>query len=193
MPGEIRMQLGQRLARIGHSWMALKTWVKLWLCFLNAVLFAAFAFLPDPLALATIASLPVTFLLLMAFALPMGGLNRLMGIGHLVPWLPLLAYLDLRLVSDGAGPRIDWAAEPWLFAWALILGGSLGLCLMLDLWDVVRWLRGERFVLGTPEAHRAGASKLSRPLASRILSPRRPLEMSAKAQRAAGAAPRFND
>ena len=118
--------MGHRLARIGYSWMALKTWVKVWLFFLNAVLFAAFAFTPDPLALATLASLPVTFVLLMVFALRMGGLNRLMGIGHLIPWLPLLAYLELRLVSDIAGPRIDPVSEPALFAWALVLGASLG-------------------------------------------------------------------
>ncbi len=157
--------MGHRLARIGYSWMALKTWVKVWLFFLNAVLFAAFAFTPDPLALATLASLPVTFVLLMVFALRMGGLNRLMGIGHLIPWLPLLGYLDLRLVSDIAGPRIDPVSEPALFAWALVLGMSLAICLALDAWDVVRWLRGERYVLGTIEAHRAGASNLSGPFA----------------------------
>ncbi len=157
--------MGHRLARIGNSWMALKTWVKVWLFFLNAVLFAAFAFTPDPLALATLASLPVTFVLLMVFALRMGGLNRLMGIGHLIPWLPLLGYLDLRLVSDIAGPRIDPVSEPALFAWALVLGMSLAICLALDAWDVVRWLRGERYVLGTIEAHGAGASNLSGPFA----------------------------
>lgn len=163
-PGS-RLGLGRRLARIGHSWMALKTWVKFWLFFLNAVLLAAFAFIPDPLAVATLASLPLTFVLLMAFALRMGGLNRLMGIGHLIPWLPLLGYLDLRLTSDIAGPRIDPVADPALFAWALVLGVSLAVCLALDASDVVRWLRGERYVLGTKEAGMAGASKLSGALA----------------------------
>ncbi len=42
---------------------------------------------------------------------------------------------------------------------------TLAICLALDAWDVVRWLRGERFVLGTKEAHRAGASNLSNALA----------------------------
>lgn len=156
---------GGRLARIGHSWMALKTWVKVWLFFLNAVLLAAIAFIPDPLALATLASLPVTLVLLLAFALRMGGLNRLMGLGHLIPWLPLLGYLGLRLIGDRAGPRIDPAAEPALFAWAAVLGASLAVCLALDAWDVMRWLRGERYVLGTRQAYMAGASKLSRRLA----------------------------
>lgn len=157
--------LTQRLVRIGHSWLALKPWVKVWLVFLNTVLFAAFAFLPDPLAIATLLSLPVTLILLLAMALPMSGLNRLMGLGHLIPWLPLLGYLDLRLLSDLAGPRISPAAEPALFVWAVLLGASLSVCLALDAWDVVRWLRGERYVLGTREAYRAGASRLSARLA----------------------------
>lgn len=153
--------LGDRLRDIAASWMALKTWVKLWLFFLNAVLFAAFGFLPDPLAVATLGSLPVTLALLMAMALRAGGLTRLLGLGHLVPWVPLLAYLDLRLIGDAAGPRIEPGSEPALFAWAVLLGCSLSVCLLLDALDVVRWLRGARYVLGTEEAYLDGASRLS--------------------------------
>ena len=80
-------------------------------------------------------------------------------------WLPLLVYLDLRLVGDIAGPRIDPATQPALFAWALLLGVTLAICLALDAWDVVRWLRGERYILGTDQAYRAGASNLSSRLA----------------------------
>ena len=151
----------RRLANLVWSWLALKTWVKVWLFALNAVLFAAIAFWPEPLAVATLASLPVTLVLLLALALAMNGLNRLVGVGHLIPWVPLLVYLDLRLVSDLAGPRIDPAAQPALFAWAVLLGLGLTVCLGFDAWDAVRWWRGERYVLGTPEAHRAAASGLS--------------------------------
>ena len=95
----------------------------------------------------------------------MGGLNRLLGIGHLIPWLPLLTYIDLRLIGDIAGPRIDAVSQPAMFAWALLLGVTLTICLAFDAWDVVRWLRGERYVLGSDQAYRAGASNLSARLA----------------------------
>jgi hypothetical protein len=157
--------LRARFKRVAASWLALKTWVKVWLTFLNVVLFAGFGFLDDPLALWTLVSLPVTGVLLVGMALAMGGLNRLVGLGHLLPWVPLALYLDVRLVSDLAGPRIDAAASPALFAWALTLGLTLSLCLALDAWDVMRWLRGERYVLGTEAAHKAGASRLSPTLA----------------------------
>lgn len=158
-------RMGRGLARIGYSWMALKGWVKVWLFFLNAVLLAGLAFLPDPLAVATLASLPVVVVLILGLALPMGGLNRLVGVGHLIPWVPLLGYLELRLAGDFAGPRIDPGADPALFAWAVVLAATLAICLAFDAWDVVRWRRGERFILGTEAAHRAGASNLSRALA----------------------------
>ena len=154
-------------ARIVHSWLSLKTWVKLWLTFLNAVLLTALFFLDDPLGIYTLVSLPVTAVLLLAIAARHGGLVRLLGIGHLVPWLPLVVYAELRLATDWAGARIVPADDPALFAWALTLWAALVLCLVFDVYDVVRWLRGEHFVLGTEEAFRAGASKLSPALGAR--------------------------
>lgn len=78
------LELRARFKRVAASWLALKTWVKVWLTFLNVLLFAGFGFLDDPLALWTLASLPVTGVLLVGMALAMGGLNRLVGLGHLM-------------------------------------------------------------------------------------------------------------
>ena len=147
--------------RILHSWLSLKFWVKAWLTWLNVVLFAAFFFLRDPLAVYTLLSLPVTFVLLVWIAHRNRGLVRLLGVGHLLPWMPLVIYAEMRLLSDWVGRQIVPAEQPWLFFWALTLVATLAVCLIFDAYDVVRWFRGERFVLGSRAAFRAGASKLS--------------------------------
>ena len=151
--------------RILHSWLSLKAWVKAWLIWLNLVLFAAFFFLRDPLALYALLSLPATFVLLWWIARRNRGLVRLLGIAHLVPWVPLILYTELRLVTGWVEPQITPTDQPWLFAWALTLFATLAVCLMFDAYDVVRWFRGERFVLGSKAAFHAGASKLSPALA----------------------------
>ena len=94
--------------KIIDSWRSLKTWVKLWLVWLNIVLLAAAFFLDDPVALWTLASLPVSFAILVWIAVRRGGLVRILGVGHLVPWLPLITYLEMRLLGEWAGPRIAY-------------------------------------------------------------------------------------
>src|SRR5574340_59947 len=89
---------------IAASWLSMKPWVKNWLFFLNTVFIVAFAFPEDPAAkwilLAYVASGP----LLALFMIKQRGLTRLLGIAHLVPWVPLMIYIVLRLTSDVAGP-----------------------------------------------------------------------------------------
>ena len=97
----------------------------------------------------------------MWIAVRQGGLVRLLGVGHLIPWIPLLIYLELRLFGDEVGPQIIFTADSRLFIWAVTLWATLAICLVLDAYDVVRWFRGERFVLGTQAAADAGASKLA--------------------------------
>lgn len=143
------------------SWLSMKPWVKNWLFFLNAVFIAAFAFLEDPAAkwilLAYITSGP----LLGWFMIKQRGLTRLLGVAHLVPWVPLLIYIVLRLTSDVAGPIVSFTITPMFATYLYLLLACLVVCLSLDAWDVVRYLRGERYVLGSPEAVRAGASRPS--------------------------------
>jgi hypothetical protein len=144
------------------SWLAMKTWVKVWLFALNAVFIAAVLFWPEPLAKATILAYVASGPLLAAFMIGQRGLTRLLGIAHLVPWIPLALYVALRLTSDGlAGPRILPANDPALFAYAVLLLASLTVCLALDLWDVGRWFHGQRFRLGSNAAADAGASRIA--------------------------------
>lgn len=146
---------------IAASWLSMKSWVKNWLYFLNGVFIAAFAFLEDPAAkwilLAYVASGP----LLAWFMVKQRGLTRLLGVAHLVPWVPLVVYIVLRLNSEVAGPAVAFTANPAFAAYLYLLLACLVFCLALDAWDAVRYLRGQRYVLGSPEAVRSGASRPS--------------------------------
>jgi hypothetical protein len=143
---------------IASSWLAMKTWVKIWLFGLNAVFLAGIAFWPEPLAKLALASYAASGPWLFAIMVAQRGLTRFLGLAHLVPWLPLLAYLLLRLSSDHLGPRLQPDSGA-LYAYALLLTGAVAICLAFDAFDVWRWLRGERFRLGSAAAALAGASK----------------------------------
>jgi hypothetical protein len=156
--------LKNKWKRIGYSWLSMKTWVKIWLFWLNLVLLGSFFFLGDPLGRYTLLSLPPTIGLMLFIAYRYSGLVRLLGIGHLIPWLPLLLYGELRLLTDWVGSKIIFIDSPALFLWTVILIFSLTVCLIFDAYDVVRWYKGERYVLGTDAAFLAGASRRSRHL-----------------------------
>ncbi len=154
-------QLYTTFQHIAASWLSMKPWVKTWLFFLNAVFLAAFAFLEDPapkwILLAYAASGP----LLVWIMVKQRGLTRLLGVAHLVPWVPLLIYLVLRLTSDVVGPPVSLAVMPLFAGYLYLLLACLVVCLSLDAWDAVRYVRGERYVLGSRDAVRAGASRPS--------------------------------
>lgn len=147
------------IRRIGLSWLSMKPWVKTWLFFLNGVFLAALLFPAQPLTLWVLAGYVASGPLLAGMMAWQGGLTRLLGLAHLIPWTPLVVYLTLRLTGDAVGPQIGHATHGNLYPWVLILLVTVMACLAFDVYDVVRWIRGERFVLGSPEAARRGASK----------------------------------
>lgn len=135
---EAGMGAGAYWRQMGQSWLAMPLWVKLWLFFLNGVFLAGFAF--DPfvrvVGIAYIASGPA----LLALVFRQGGLTRATGLGHLVVWLPLFVWLSVWLLQTGGS-----SAET---LYAAVLWGSLVVCLGFDLYDLRRWAKGERSVLG---------------------------------------------
>lgn len=146
---------------IAASWLSMKPWVKYWLFGLNGLFLLALAFWPDPLARYTLAAYVASGPWLVAIMIPQRGLTRLLGLAHLVPWIPLLAYLVLRLGSDVVGPQLSLAAVPLQWSYAVALLSIMGTCLAIDIADVWRWHRGERYRLGSVNAVRARASSLS--------------------------------
>lgn len=120
---------------IGRSWMALPTWVKLWLVALN-IAFLATVFAPAPAARVALISYVASGPLLLAFAFVAGGLTRVTGLGHVVAYLPMLYWLAVS--PDAWRGSLPVAG---LFACVVI-------CLAFDAYDILRWMRGDRMVIG---------------------------------------------
>lgn len=65
------------------------------------------------------------------------GLERILGLGHIVFWTPLLVWLLLR--------RDKWQVRETLSGkWLVAATAVLAISLAFDYVDVVRWLLGER-------------------------------------------------
>lgn len=146
---------------IAASWLSMKSWVKNWLFFLNGVFLVAFAFLADPAAKWILLAYAASGPLLAWLTIKQRGLTKLLGVAHLVPWVPLLVYIVLRLSTELAGPVVIFRTEPVFAGYLYLLVSCLVVCLSLDAWDVLRYHRGERYVLGSPEAVHLGASRPS--------------------------------
>jgi hypothetical protein len=135
---EVGMDASGYWRQIGQSWMAMPLWVKLWLFSLNAVFLAGFAFssFARVVGIAYVAGGP----LLLALVFRQGGLTRATGLGHLIAWLPLLAWLSMWLWRrEGSLTEIIYCA---------ILLGALVICLGFDLYDLRRWAKGDRAIFG---------------------------------------------
>ncbi|MFK7940954.1 MAG: hypothetical protein AB8B82_16355 [Roseovarius sp.] len=116
-------------------------YLQLWFAWLIGVMFVA------PLALLIwrnsrvigVVGLGVAGLmsLLMPWLYDMWGYVRLLGLGHVVLWTPLLIWMWPRL------PALTGAAR--IIAWTFWL--TLGASLIIDYIDVIRWLLGDRATL----------------------------------------------
>ncbi len=139
----------------------MKTWVRNWLWYLNVIFLVSLAFWDQPeshwIMWAYLAAGPF----LMGQAMWQRGIGKLLGLAHLIPWVPLLIALDMRLFTDILGPRIEYVGNQNFYIYLLVMIASLVICLAFDLYDVVRWLKGERFTLGSKEAVQSGASSLA--------------------------------
>jgi hypothetical protein len=145
------------LRSIGVSWNSMKLWIKVWLFGVNGAFLAALVFWPEPAAKFALAAYVASGPWLLAIMIAQRGLTRMLGIAHLIPWIPLTIYLILRLTSDMAGPRLV-VGESWLATYAAVLLFVIGICQAFDIYDLARWIRGQQFRLGSPNAVKAGAS-----------------------------------
>lgn len=139
-----------RLKSIGVSWLDMKMWVKIWLFFLNGVFLAAFLYIPSELARVTLVAYVACLPLMLSFMIVQRGLTRLLSLGHLIPWTPLLVYVFLRLFTDSAGSQIGAQTSPEIFVFSIVLFICVAICLVFDFYDLVRWILGHRGRLGSP-------------------------------------------
>ncbi len=130
---------GEHWRRIGRSWLSLPLWVKIWLFALNAVFLLSPIFLPWEAARIVLISYVASGPLLGAFAVFEGGLARSMGLAHLVPWVPMLVWLAIwNSNSDLHGLTLGYAT---------LLAAMTAICLAFDVYDVWRWVRGDRAII----------------------------------------------
>lgn len=135
-----KLSMSEHWRRIGHSWMALPGWVKIWLFALNIAFLAAPAMMPWEAARVILIAYVASGPMLLGFAVHAGGLTRAMGVGHIVPWVPLLVWMVVQFPQFGeAGPLAQ--------VYAAKLGAMVVLCLAFDIYDLVRWHRGEQAIL----------------------------------------------
>jgi len=147
--------------RIGHSWLSLPLWVKIWLFALNAAFLLSPVFLPWEAARIVLIAYVASGPLLGAFAVFEGGLTRAMGLAHLVPWVPMLVWLTIWIGSSEAhGLALGYAA---------LLASMTTVCLAFDVYDLWRWARGEREILSasTTATPRAGVDRITPSVPSR--------------------------
>ncbi|MEP2472965.1 MAG: hypothetical protein ABJH45_15605 [Paracoccaceae bacterium] len=123
----------QHLRAFVTSWLALPLWVKLWLVLLNGVFIAAFAFLPERIGEVTLLAYVATAPLLAGQVGYDGGLRRILGLAHLVSWIPLLAWLILI---------------PERSVYPILLSLTVAICLAFDVNDLRLFFQGDRAVVG---------------------------------------------
>lgn len=143
-----------------RSWRSIKTPVMIWLWYLNILYLLALLFLPRTEAVWALTAYLAVGPLIVIMIVLQRGLTRLSGLIHL-PWVPLVAYLGLRLFTEQLGPQIGPEDDLVCWVWLQLIFWSTLTCITLDVVDVLRWFRGERYVLGTHAAASLGASKLA--------------------------------
>ena len=144
-----------RSAAIGVSLMALKTWVKFWLFGLNGLFIAAIAFWPEPMTKYILVGYAASGPLLFAIMAMQRGLTRLLGVAHLIPWVPLSVYLAF-IIWNNLGATTTNLQQ---LSFVVTILAVILVCLLLDIYDVMRWLQGDRFRFGSVAALRQSNTK----------------------------------
>jgi len=110
-------------------------WLLLWIGWLGVVNLTALAFFSEVEARWVLIALAGSSIFILILC-ELNGYNRLLGLGHVVFWTPLMIYLYRRLPTL-VGPRLF---EQWI----RVLLASIGVSLVVDYVDVLRYLLGDR-------------------------------------------------
>ena len=110
-------------------------WLQLWVTWMGLVNLASLAFLRRREARVVLGAFAGAFIL-MQILFAANGYDRLLGLGHVVFWTPLLIYLVPRL------PKIE--SSTTYGRWLRIVVLTNGLSLVIDYLDVFRYVAGDR-------------------------------------------------
>lgn len=134
--------MSARLKAVWRSFMGMPRWVRIWVTLLATTNLASLGFLDTAIGFWT----AVAFGVVAAFNMPMmiiqSGLTRLMSFPHFV-WVPLLIFIYPKLFGADA---LEPGSAVYIFGLAVFTVN--GISLLFDVYESVRWLRGDREVLG---------------------------------------------
>jgi hypothetical protein len=108
-------------------------WVRLWGTWLGMVNLAALAFITTPAGRWTALAFLVA-VVVMSGLHTLYGYNRLLGLAHIVVWVPLFVFLVPTF------PGLEGA----LRVWVAVLLATNAVCLAIDSVDVTRYALGDR-------------------------------------------------
>jgi hypothetical protein len=115
--------------------LAYPPWLQAWIAWLGLVNGASVLFLRHVQARWVLAAFAAA-VILMATLYELNGFNRLVGLGHVVFWTPLVVYLALQR------PKLE--ARSAFGAWVAIVIATNSGSLVIDYLDVVRYVLGDR-------------------------------------------------
>ncbi len=133
-----------RLADAWRSFRSIKTWVFIWvnlfLAPVNLAAFAIYAVTGHPIAMWAAIGFAFVLVANMTTALYERGISKITSAPHLIPWIPLLAYMGDWLFFRTE----ELQATPLIHNYAIALFIINGISVLFDLFDTYRWIAGDR-------------------------------------------------
>ncbi|MDZ4093771.1 MAG: hypothetical protein U1D35_02530 [Paracoccaceae bacterium] len=124
---------------IWTSWRALPGWVQVWVAvILVPVNMASLLFLSEPMGLWIAFLANIAMMINLLIMIRERGFSKMMALPHLLPWSALLA-LILLVRPEVGGPFRTYLT-------LLLVVDTVSL--LLDYPDAIKWLRGDRRVVG---------------------------------------------
>lgn len=110
-------------------------WLMTWITWLGLVNALSLAFLDHEEARWVLAAWIASFIT-MQILYELFGYTRILGLAHMIFWIPLVIYLYRRLLRM-VGPTV-------YESWIRVLLATIGLSLVIDSVDVLRYMLGDR-------------------------------------------------
>jgi len=118
-----------------HDVMRQPAWLQIWIGWLGAINLSSIFFLKRPEARWALAAIATATLIITGLHAHYG-YQRILGLGHVIVWTPLLIYLYRR--------RRTWWLETISGKWIILVFTTDLISLAVDYTDVVRFALGER-------------------------------------------------
>eukprot|EP00916_Digyalum_oweni_P020494 GHVL01034169.1.p1 GENE.GHVL01034169.1~~GHVL01034169.1.p1 ORF type:complete len:175 (+),score=5.21 GHVL01034169.1:54-578(+) len=129
--------------------------ISIWVTWLLLCNIFSFVFIYDLIGWFAIGSILFILLINSIILSKYKGLCRIMGLPHLLVWIPLIALILIRLSTDMIPSiggitkegRLTPESNIYLFLYSVILLITNTISVLFDIVDTIRWFRGDREVI----------------------------------------------